>query len=201
MPPAAVSTKMRSLLLKRRSQALTFAAMKAFQSAGGTAALALLFCCLATSALRADAPVAASRTEVVFDNPDNFTDWNLSDGAPWYRESVFTAVRSFLSKQTDQMLPEGYRLKVTFTDMDLGHRSSARIPSVSGAPAFEFTYSVTDPSGAVVKHGTENLRFYTDFGNYRGSIETTDLATEIIQPEKPLLKSWAFTTLAGLKQS
>jgi hypothetical protein len=162
--------------------------------------MALLVCFLATSALAADLPAPAPRTEVKFDGPDNYTDWKLSDGAAWYRESVFTAVRSFLSSQTDSMLPEGYNLKITFTDIDLGNRSSRRVPSASGAPAFEFTYLVTDPSGAVVRHGTENLRYYTDFGNYRFSIETTDLTTEIIQAEKPMLKCWAVTKLAGLKQ-
>jgi Protein of unknown function (DUF3016) len=174
--------------------------MKAFQSTRGKVAFALLFCCLATSAIRADIQKPAPRTEVIFDDPDNYTDWKLSDGADWYRESVFTAVRSYLSRQTDQMLPDGYSLKITITDIDLGHRASRRIPSGSGAPAFEFTYVVTDPSGKVVKHGSENLRHYTDFGNYRSSIETTDLTTEIIQQEKPMLKCWAATELADLKQ-
>jgi hypothetical protein len=175
--------------------------MKTFQSTRGIAALALLFCCVAASAIGADIQKPASRTEVVFDSPDNYTDWDLSDGADWYRESVFTAVRSFLTRQTDQMLPDGYKLKITITDIDLGHRSSGKIPSGSGAPAFEFTYLVTDSSGKVVRQGTEDLRHFTDFGNYRSSIETTDLTTEIIQREKPMLKWWAFTKLAGLKQS
>jgi hypothetical protein len=156
---------------------------------------------MATLAHSAEAPKSASRTEVVFDGPDNYTDWKLSDGADWYRESVFTAVRSFLAKQTDQLLPEGYGLKITFTDIDLGNRASRRIPSGSGAPAFEFTYVVTDSSGKVVRQGAENLRHYTDFGNYRFSVETTDLTTDIIQREKPMLKSWAFTKLADLKQN
>jgi hypothetical protein len=174
--------------------------VKAFLSTRGTAAFALLICCLATSAISADIPKPASRAEVIFNDPDNFTDWKLSDGPEWYRESVFTAVRSYLAKQTDQMLPDGYGLKITFTDIDLGYRASRRIPSGSGAPAFEFTYVVTDSSGKVVRHGTEDLRHYTDFGDYRSSIETTDLTTEIIQQEKPMLKYWAVTRLAGLKQ-
>jgi hypothetical protein len=96
------------------------------------------------------------------------------------------------------MIPEGYKLRVTFTDIDLGSRASRRIPSLSGAPAFEFTYLVTDSAGTVVRQGTENLRHYVDFGNYRYSVETTDLVTDIIQREKPMLKSWATTALAGL---
>ena len=175
------------------------AAMRTLQSILGVLVVSLL-CCLATSARSAEVKEPASRTQVIFDGADNYTDWKLSDGADWYRESVFTALRSFLSRQADQMLPDGYKLKVTFTDIDLGSRSSRKIPSRSGAPAFEFTYLVTDSSGTVVRHGTENLRYYTDFGNYRFSVETTDLATDIIQREKPMLKSWAATALAGLNQ-
>jgi hypothetical protein len=174
--------------------------MKVLPSTRGTVASALLLCCLATSALSAEPPKPATRTEVIFDGPDNYTDWKLSDSADWYREAVFTAVRSYLVKETDQLLPNGYSLKITVTDIDLGHRASRKIPSASGAPAFNFTYVVTNASGAMVRQGTENLRFYTDFGNYRHSIETTDLTTDIIREEKPMLKSWAFERLADLKQ-
>lgn len=172
--------------------------MKMFPSTRGTAAFALLLCCLATSALRAELSKPASAVEVTFADPDNYTDWKLSDGAAWYRDSVFTAVRSFVAAQAEPLLPAGYTLKLEFTDMDLGHRSSRQL-AAPGSPALEFKYQVMDASGAVVRHGAENLRFYTDFGNYRGSLPTTDLATEIIQPEKPMLKSWATRTLADLK--
>jgi hypothetical protein len=173
--------------------------MKALPSIRGTAAGALLICCLSAAALGADSQKPAPRTEIAFEGADNYTDWKLSDGAEWYREDVFTAIRSFLTKQTDQLLPDGYHLKVTFTDIDLGYRASRKVPSGSGAPAFVFNYTVTDPSGKVVKQGSEDLRHYTDFGSYRFSVETTDLTTEIIQPEKPILKSWAYSRLADLK--
>jgi hypothetical protein len=172
--------------------------MKTFPSTRGTAALALLLGCLATSALGAELSKPVSPVEVTFHDPDNYTDWKLSDGADWYRESVFTAVRGFLAAQAEPLLPGGYSLGINFTDMDLGHRASRR-ETAAGAPAFEFTYRVTDTSGAVVRHGTESLRYYTDFGGYRLSVGNTDLTTEIIQQEKPMLKDWAVTTLADLK--
>jgi len=149
-----------------------------------------------------DSTKSAPRVDVVFDHPDDYTDWRLSWGPPdWYRDSVFSAVRTYLVKLTDGLLPDGYNLKITFTDIDLGNRGSHHVPSSSGAPAFEFTYSVTDPSGAIVRKGTENLRFYWDFGNYRYSIETTDLSTDLIRFERPMLKEWAETRLAGLKKA
>jgi hypothetical protein len=172
--------------------------MKAFRAVRGTAAFGLLVCCLLAPCLRAETATTAPRTEIIFAGADDYSDSKLSNSADWYRDSVFTAVRSFLSKQADQFLPDDYHLKITFTDIDLGHRYSRR-ETAPGAPAFEFSYLVTDSAGRVVRQGTENLRYYTDFGNYRRSVETTDLTTEIIQPEKAMLKSWAVTKLAGLK--
>jgi hypothetical protein len=173
--------------------------MKTFLSSRGTAALALLVGGLATSARSAELSKPASPVAVTFSDPDNYTDSELSDGAYGYREPVFTAVRSFLSTEGERMLPPGYHLTITFTDIDLGHRTAHRQSSL-GAPCFEFTYQVTDPAGAVVRHGTENLKNYTDFADYRRSVLTTDLTTEVIQRDKPMLKNWAVTALAGLKQ-
>jgi hypothetical protein len=175
--------------------------MKTLPSIRGTVAFGLLICCISVPALKAEPSTTKPRTEVIFVGADNYTDWKLSDSADWYRDSVFTALRDYLVKQTDQLLPDGYHLKITFTDIDLGHRSSRRVTSASGAPAFEFGYLVTDSSGQVVRQGNENLRFYTDYGNYRFSVETTDLTTEIIQAEKPMLKCWAVTKLADLKHA
>jgi Protein of unknown function (DUF3016) len=173
--------------------------MKAHPTTHALFALAAILGLLAP--LRAsDTQKPAPRTEVVFDNPDSFTDWKLSTD-PWYRDSVFSAVRSYLAKVANPMLPDGYSLRITITDIDLGHRASLHIPSNSGAPAFDFTYSVTDPSGKVVRTGTEDLRHYWDFGNYRYSVETTDILTQVIQHEKPMLKDWACTKLAGLAKA
>jgi hypothetical protein len=154
---------------------------------------------VAARAVAIEAPRSPTRADVVFEAPDTYSDWELSDGADWYRDSVFSALRTYIAKEADRVLPEGYALKVTFTDIDFGHRSSRHVPATSGTPSFVFTYAVTDATGAVVRQGSENLRFYVDFGNYRRSVETTDLSTEIIQREKPMLKAWVETKLAGLK--
>lgn len=177
----------------------TLPSVKAFHATRVTVAYGLLICCLSGPALRAESALPRPRTEVTFIGADSYSDSKLSESANWYRDSVFKAVRAFLVKQTDQLLPDGYHLKIIFTDVDLGHRNSPR-EFAFGAPAFEFSYLVTDSSGRVVRQGYENLKEYTDFGNYKLSVETTDLTTEIIQPEKAMLKSWAVTKLADLKQ-
>jgi len=172
--------------------------MKTLLSTRGGAAFVFLLGCLATSAFAADLSKPVSAVEVTFSNPDSYTDWKLSDGANWYRQSVFPAIRSFLTRQAEPMLPAGDHLEITFTDMDLGHPAPHGVISVD-SPSFQFSYRVANASGAVVRHDTENLRAYTDLQNYRYSVSTTDLSTEIIQREKPMLKAWVLTALADLK--
>jgi hypothetical protein len=156
---------------------------------------------VAAFALRAaDAPKPAPRTEVIFDKPENYSDRNLSYGPDWYHEDVFSTMRSFLVKLTDQVLPDGYNLKITFTDIDLGNRDSRHVRADSGVPVLEFTYSVTDSSGAVVRQGTENLRHYWDFGNYLLGIDTADTAGIELRFEKAMLKDWAYAKLADLRK-
>jgi|GEM_PF-6292482 len=174
--------------------------MKTHPAAHGLVALSAILGLVAP--LRAaDAPRPAPRVEVTFNNPEDFTDQELSYGPDWYRHDIFEVVSSFLVKVADPMLPDGYRLKITFTDIDLGHRNSRHEPSASGAPAFEFSYSVTDSSGAVVRKGAENLRFFVDYGNYLSTIETADTAGVKLSFEKAMLKSWACTKLADLKKA
>jgi opacity protein-like surface antigen len=172
--------------------------MKTLSSTRVGVAFALLLGCLATSAIAADLSKPASPVEVTFSNPDNYTDWKLSDGGNWYRQSVFPAIRSFLTQQAEPMLPSGDHLEITFTDMDLGHPAPHGVISID-SPSFQFSYRITNASGAEVRHGTENLRAYTDLQNYRYTVSTTDVSTEIIQREKPMLKAWALTALADLK--
>ena len=100
------------------------------------------------------------------------------------------------------MVPEGDRLAITFTDIDLaGDFEPWRGPQWSGVrivkdvypPAFKFTYAVTDPSGRVVKGGSEDIR---DGGfQFRSTIDTTDT----LRYEKAVLNDWARSTLRALK--
>ena len=48
----------------------------------------------------------------------------LSYGPDWYHEAVFSTLQNFLVQQGGEMLPAGYSLKITFTDIDLGGRDS-----------------------------------------------------------------------------
>jgi hypothetical protein len=174
--------------------------MKAHPSILGAAALALLLGSLANSAPAAEPKAPVSPVSVTFKNTDDFTDWELSNGPDWYRDSTFAALRSFLASQAEPLLPAGYHFEVAFTDIDLGHRATPNTPAVR-APEFRVSYRVTDASGAVVRQAADDLKFYVDFQNNRFSVPTADIATDYIQDEKPMLKAWVASSLAGLKSS
>jgi hypothetical protein len=146
----------------------------------------------------------APRTEVVFDHPENFTDAKDSY-APTDkgRDSILANIRDFLVHRTDTLLPEGYKLRITFTDIDLAGEfepwrgaqyDNVRIVKAIYPPAFKFTYVVTDPSGKAVRQGSENIRDL----NFQVRV-TMDLS-DPLRYEKDILDDWARSRLNGLKK-
>ncbi|HEY5079950.1 MAG TPA: DUF3016 domain-containing protein [Opitutaceae bacterium] len=159
---------------------------------------------LAVCALRAaDSPNPASRVDVVFDHPEKFTD--VKDGEPATdrgRDAILGRIREYLVSRVSPMVPEGDRLAIIFTDIDLAgdyepwrgpEWSNVRIVKDVYPPAFKFTYNVTDASGKVVKGGAEDLR---DGGfQFRSTIDSSDA----LRYEKAVLNDWARSALRGLK--
>jgi hypothetical protein len=144
----------------------------------------------------------APRTEVVFDHPEKFTDVkDSSNPSDKGRDAILGNIRSFLLQQTEPLVPEGYKLKITFTDIDLagdfepwrGPRfDDVRIVKDIYPPAFKFTYSVTDPSGKVVREGAEDIRDLNF--QMRLTIDTSDP----LRYEKDILGEWARSKLRGI---
>ncbi|MFA5265581.1 MAG: DUF3016 domain-containing protein [Opitutaceae bacterium] len=111
---------------------------------------------------------ADSRIEVIFQNPEKFTDvkdsgMNTDSG----RDAILSDLKSFLEKRAEAALPQGDKLQVTFTDIDLAgeyepwriNAMDVRIVKDIYPPRFEFTYKITDAkTGAVVKEGKETLQ-------------------------------------------
>jgi hypothetical protein len=159
---------------------------------------------IAACALRAaDTSNPASRVDVVFDHPEKFTDVKDSDPpTDRGRDAILGNIRNYLVRQASPMIPGADRLSITFTDIDLaGEFEPWRGPQWNGVrivkdiypPAFTFTYAVTDPSGRVVKGGTENIR---DGGfQFRSVVDSNDS----LRYEKAVLNDWARSTLRDLK--
>ncbi|HXN34760.1 MAG TPA: DUF3016 domain-containing protein [Opitutaceae bacterium] len=158
---------------------------------------------LAAGAIRAsDAPAAPRRTEVIFDHPEKFTDVRDSSmPSDRGRDSILSEIREHLVARTASMIPEGYRLTVTFADIKLAGSfepwrgpqwDDIRIVKAIYPPSFKFTYTVTDPSGRVVRSGTEDI---TDLDfQTRVVLDTTDH----LRYEKQILEDWAHSALRDL---
>ena len=154
---------------------------------------------------KVDKAAAEAKTEVVFDHPENFTDvkdaWVATDKG---RDAILSNLREHLVERAARFLPEGYKLKVVFTDIDLAGEfepwhgpawQDVRIIRSTWPPAFKFTYTVTDPSGKVALQGAENIR------DVAFEQRLVGFADDSLRYEKGMIDDWVYETLRGLKKT
>jgi hypothetical protein len=116
----------------------------------------------------ADAPATDSRVQVNFSHPDKFTDIRDSYAATDKGEAAnLDSIRSYLQDKAAGYLPDGDKLEITFTDIDLaGDFEPWRRPGMDDVrivkdiypPRMDLSYKITDASGKVVKQGKRQLR-------------------------------------------
>lgn len=111
---------------------------------------------------------AASRVEVVFEQPEKFTD--AADGprgTTFGLESNLAEIKDYIVSRASSVLAPDQRLKVTITDVDLAGEiepwRSARAQDIRIVkdiyyPRIDLTFQLTDASGAVIKEGKRELR-------------------------------------------
>jgi hypothetical protein len=164
---------------------------------------------LAGCALPADnVTKAAPRTNVIFDHPEKFTDvkdaYIPSDEG---RDAILKHFRDFLVSRCDPLLPQGYNLTITFTDIKLAgeyepwHGAQwidVRVIKAIYPPAFTFTYSVTDPAGKPVKQGSESI---IDMAFQMRLLSPYATSYDPLAYEKDILNDWARATLRGLAKA
>jgi len=167
-------------------------------------AIACLGLAAAASALAAPA-AEPPRVEVTFDHPERFTD--IKDAyVPSDRgeQALLEQIRAFIVSRATPMVPEGFRLAMTFSDIDLAGEyepwrgpewDMVRIIRPVYPPAFRFTFAVTDRSGKVVRQGSEFLRDVSF--QYRSVFDESDG----LRYEKAALEDWLRFHLGGLKGS
>lgn len=115
----------------------------------------------------APTPVDA-RAEVLFFEPEKFTDVKDSYmSADVDRTTYLDQIRDHLVSQAKHYVPDGHRLQVTFTDIDMagdfepwrGPRfDDIRIVKDIYPPRMDLKFRLTDAEGNVVKEGTRELR-------------------------------------------
>lgn len=113
-------------------------------------------------------PKPTATVDVQFDKPEDFTDVKDSAmGSDKGRDSILEEISDYIKERAVGIIPEGSVLKLTFTEVDLAgdfeparsvRFQDVRIVKDIYPPRFDFTYTLTDASGAVIKQGTEKLR-------------------------------------------
>ncbi len=158
-----------------------------------------MFCAaisLAPLSYAAKANDNAARVEVLFNQPENFTDVKDSQmGSDRGRQGYLESFREHLQDNAARRLPEGQRLSVTFTDIDMaGEYEPWRGPNASDVriikdiyiPRLKFNYSIIDPQGAVVKEGRAELSEMNFQMTLSGAINNSDP----LRYEKQMLDNW-----------
>lgn len=137
--------------------------------------------------------VTPADVTVDFQNPDDFRDARDSLGGST-DQNALAALRAFLQEKAPAKLQAGQKLRVLFTDIDLagdfpasggGRYDRVRVIRSVFIPRQEFTFTVTDSSGQVVKEGKRTL---TDL-----NFQASGLRIGSDQPyfyDKVLLEDW-----------
>jgi hypothetical protein len=161
-------------------------------------AAGLLIVGSASSLFAADAATAdnkkTSRIEVVFQDPEKFADVKdsqmVSERA---RDGYLEMIKEHLERLAPSFVPEGHKLSVTFTDIDMAgdfepwraNASDVRIVRDIYPPRIDLSYTLTDASGAVVKEGKRALRDLA----FQMNISPIG-QNEPLRYEKRLLEDW-----------
>ncbi len=164
------------------------------------AALSGLLLVAASSGLAATAS-ADARAEVVFDHPEKFTD--VKDSSMPTDEgsaAILASLREYLVHEARTLLPEGYKLTLVFSDIDLAgdfepwrgaQFDNIRIVKSIYPPHLKFTFTLSDPTGTVIRQGQEDL---LDMAyDMRITLDRSDP----LRYEKSILKDWMHRQLRG----
>lgn len=156
-------------------------------------------CCAAAPLLAADPPKAV----VNFDNWKNYTDIkDQIDPTDSGERAILDQLKQALVLDAKTEVPDGDTLTITFQDIHLAGMfepwrgpkwDETRVVAPIYPPSFRFTWSLTDPSGKVIRQGKEDMTD-EDF-----SIRATIDPNEPLHFEKDILKDWMHRALLSVK--
>lgn len=150
------------------------------------------------TALAAGAASAAdvrddTRAEVVYVEPETFTDVKDNYFAnEETRDYLLGRLREHIVDLAQDYVPEGQRLLVTVTDVDMAgdfepwhgpRMSDIRIVRDRYPPRIKLSFQVVDVTGRVLKEGKRDLR---DFG----FMMSRPLDSDLLRYEKAMLEDW-----------
>jgi hypothetical protein len=160
--------------------------------------LAAMASAVCGSVFAADSAAPSSgdaRVEVTYVNPDEFTDFTDSIDRPDRgREGYSQSFKEYLEHEAARLIPEGSRLTISFTEIDMAgdfepwrgpQFSDIRIVKDLYPPRLNFTYKLTDASGAVLREGEVKLRDVNFLMNAGSAISNDSL-----RHEKAIMDDW-----------
>lgn len=167
---------------------------------------ALLAIAPAVAARAAEQPARNPRLQVAFYQPEKFTDVRETySGGEREREDYFSQVRDYLSRQIKYYVPEGERLEITFTDIDMAGDfepwhgpdwQDVRIVKDIYPPRMDLTFRLVDANGNVLKQGARKLNDLA-FMLRVSPIDRNDP----LRYEKALLDDWLRQEFPPVKRS
>lgn len=135
-----------------------------------------------------------ARTEVIFSQPEKFTDvrdaYNASEMG---RKANLDQIRDYLVSRAGKFVPDGQKLTVTFTDIDLAgdfepwrgpEGMDIRVVKDIYPPRMDLEFKLTSADGAVIKEGKRQLRDLAFMSKL--SINTNDA----LRFDKALIDDW-----------
>ena len=156
------------------------------------------------SAYAFDPVKGLSKTEVVFFEPEKFTDVRDSSfgASENRRDATLGELRAHIVKQATRLLGPGQQLKITVTDVDLAgdfepwhgaQWDEVRIVKDIYPPRIKLAFQLTDADGEILKKGDRDLTDMSFMSNL--SIDRQDP----LRHEKTLLEDWLRREFRGLK--
>ena len=146
-----------------------------------------------------------ARAEVNFFEPEKFTDVRDSYMGDYDRTTYLDSIREHVLEQAKYYVPEGHKLSVTFTDIDMagdfepwrGPRfDDIRIVKDIYPPRISLAYRLTDAEGNVVKEGKRELRDLSFMMKI-----TMAFRDDPVRHEKDLLDDWLRSEFQRVRNS
>lgn len=148
--------------------------------------------------LAAGQSYAQAEVEVTWEEPESYTDVRPSNETrSGYRKRVFAALESYITEMAAE-LPEGYKLALTVTDLDLAGQvwpssfvgmgtggNDVRVIKRVDIPRMKFSYTLSDGSGNQVKSAEVSIK---DMSFLEGV--NRQRQSDNFRYEKEMLRDW-----------
>lgn len=167
-----------------------------------------LLAVIGVPAFPADSAASAqvdARVEVMYVNPESFTDVKESQMATERdRDSILALLKEFLVERAVKFVPEGQKLVVTISDVDMAGEfepwrgpqfGDVRIVKEIYPPRVNLAFKLTDASGSVLKEGEQKLRDM----NFQMSA-TPSFSSDSLRYEKGMLDNWLRSEFPKVKK-